>query len=126
VLRSKKVIPLVGHRIDREHVLVHPSERGHLKQVLLKLGWPAEDLAGYVDGEAHPITLREEGWTLRPYQGEAVDGFWYGGSGVVVLPCGAGKTIVVAAAMARAAALSWSRTRSPPGSGGRNCCGAPR
>jgi DNA excision repair protein ERCC-3 len=106
VLRSKKVIPLVGHRIDREHVLVHPSERGHLKQVLLKLGWPAEDLAGYVDGEAHPIALREEGWTLRPYQGEAVDGFWYGGSGVVVLPCGAGKTIVGAAAMARAGATT--------------------
>jgi DNA excision repair protein ERCC-3 len=106
VLRSKKVIPLVGHRIDRQHVLVHPSERGHLKQVLLKLGWPAEDLAGYVDGEAHPIALREEGWTLRPYQGEAVDGFWYGGSGVVVLPCGAGKTIVGAAAMARAGATT--------------------
>ena len=48
--------------------LVHPSERGHLKQVLLKLGWPAEDLAGYVDGEAHPIELAEDGWSLRPYQ----------------------------------------------------------
>ncbi|HET9657397.1 MAG TPA: DNA repair helicase XPB [Kineosporiaceae bacterium] len=106
VLRSKKVTPLVGQRLDREHVIVHPSERGHLKQVLLKLGWPAEDLAGYVDGEAHPIALREEGWSLRPYQKEAVDGFWHGGSGVVVLPCGAGKTIVGAAAMARASATT--------------------
>jgi DNA excision repair protein ERCC-3 len=106
VLRSRKVIPLVGQRIDTEHVAVHPSERGHLKQVLLKLGWPAEDLAGYVDGEAHPIALREDGWTLRPYQVEAVDGFWHGGSGVVVLPCGAGKTIVGAAAMARAGATT--------------------
>lgn len=106
VLRSKKVIPLVGTRIDREHVVVHPSERGHLKQVLLKLGWPAEDLAGYVDGEAHPIELAEDGWTLRPYQGEAVEGFWHGGSGVVVLPCGAGKTIVGAAVMGRAKATT--------------------
>jgi DNA excision repair protein ERCC-3 len=106
VLRSKKVTPLVGQRIDREHVVVHPSERGHLKQALLKLGWPAEDLAGYVDGEAHPIALREEGWSLRPYQEEAADGFWHGGSGVVVLPCGAGKTIVGAAAMARASATT--------------------
>ncbi len=106
VLRSRKVTPLVGERIDTEHVAVHPSERGHLKQVLLKLGWPAEDLAGYVDGEAHPITLRLDGWTLRPYQQEAVDGFWHGGSGVVVLPCGAGKTIVGAAAMAKAAATT--------------------
>jgi DNA excision repair protein ERCC-3 len=106
VLRSKKVTPLVGARLDRERVIVHPSERGHLKQVLLKLGWPAEDLAGYVNGEAHPITLREEGWSLRSYQHEAAEGFWHGGSGVVVLPCGAGKTIVGAAAMARAGATT--------------------
>jgi DNA excision repair protein ERCC-3 len=106
VLRSKKVSPLVGTRIDREHVAVHPSERGHLKQILLKLGWPAEDLAGYVDGEAHPIELEQDGWSIRPYQGEAVEGFWHGGSGVVVLPCGAGKTIVGAAAMARAKATT--------------------
>jgi DNA excision repair protein ERCC-3 len=106
VLRSAKVKPLVGARIDTEHVLVHPSERGHLKQVLLKLGWPAEDLAGYVDGEAHAIALAEDGWSLRPYQKEAVEGFWHGGSGVVVLPCGAGKTIVGAAAMARASATT--------------------
>jgi DNA excision repair protein ERCC-3 len=106
VLRSAKVKPLVGARIDTEHVIVHPSERGHLKQVLLKLGWPAEDLAGYVDGEAHAIALAEGGWSLRPYQKEAVQGFWHGGSGVVVLPCGAGKTIVGAAAMARASATT--------------------
>ena len=106
VLRSKKVAPLVGTRVDDDTVLVHPSERGHLKQVLLTLGWPAEDLAGYVDGEHHPIELAEDDWTLRPYQREAVEGFWAGGSGVVVLPCGAGKTIVGAAAMARAQATT--------------------
>ncbi len=106
VLRSAKVSPLVGARIDTETVLVHPSERGNLKQVLLKLGWPAEDLAGYVDGEAHPIDLRQEGWSMRPYQSEALEGFWHGGSGVVVLPCGAGKTIVGTAAMARAGATT--------------------
>lgn len=106
VLRSKKVAPLMGARIDEDTVLVHPSERGHLKQVLLTLGWPAEDHAGYVDGEHHAIALVEEGWSLRPYQADAVEGFWAGGSGVVVLPCGAGKTIVGAAAMARAQATT--------------------
>jgi len=106
VLRSKKVQPMMGARLGREDVVVHPSERGHLKQVLLKLGWPAEDLAGYVNGEAHPIALREEGWSMRPYQQQATDGFWHGGSGVVVLPCGAGKTIVGAAAMAKAGATT--------------------
>lgn len=106
VLRSKKVAPLVGPRIDDGMVAVHPSERGHLKQVLVKLGWPAEDLAGYIDGEAHPILLSEEGWQLRDYQQQAAAGFWHGGSGVVVLPCGAGKTIVGAAAMSMAQATT--------------------
>ncbi|RYG77518.1 DEAD/DEAH box helicase [Yimella sp. RIT 621] len=101
VLRNKKIQPLVGDRIDDDSVLVHPSERGAIKQQLIKLGWPAEDEAGYVDGEAHPIELAEDGWSLRDYQQHAVDGFWDGGSGVVVLPCGAGKTLVGAGAMAK-------------------------
>jgi DNA excision repair protein ERCC-3 len=106
ILRQKKIAPLLGNRIDDDTVIVHPSERGHLKQALLKVGWPAEDLAGYVDGEAHPIALAEDDWNLRDYQRAAVDGFWAGGSGVVVLPCGAGKTLVGAAAMARAQATT--------------------
>lgn len=101
VRRSKRTAGLLGAPVDEDTVAVHPSERGHLKQVLVKLGWPAEDLAGYVDGEAHPIALEQDGWALRPYQEQAADSFWHGGSGVVVLPCGAGKTIVGAAAMAR-------------------------
>jgi DNA excision repair protein ERCC-3 len=106
VLRAKKVKPMLGARIDDETVVVHPSERGNLKQALLKLGWPAEDFAGYVDGEAHAIDLREDGWQLRSYQQEAAESFWHGGSGVVVLPCGAGKTLVGAAAMAHAKATT--------------------
>ncbi|MEW2356316.1 DNA repair helicase XPB [Spirillospora sp. NPDC029432] len=106
VLRSRKVKGMLGDRVGDDTVAVHPSERGALKQALLKIGWPAEDQAGYVDGEAHPIALAEDGWTLRSYQRDAADAFWHGGSGVVVLPCGAGKTIVGAAAMARAAATT--------------------
>ncbi len=106
VLRSKRTAGLVGARVDDATVVVHPSERGHLKQVLVKLGWPAEDRAGYVDGEAHQIDLDDRDWSLRPYQAEAVESFWHGGSGVVVLPCGAGKTIVGAAAMAEAKATT--------------------
>jgi len=109
VLRSKKIKGMLGERIggpDGDTVAVHASERGTLKQALLKLGWPAEDFAGYVDGEAHPIDLAEDGWALRPYQTEAAQSFWHGGSGVVVLPCGAGKTLVGAAAMAHARATT--------------------
>ncbi|RAY15493.1 helicase [Actinomadura craniellae] len=106
VLRSRKVAPMLGERLGTDAVVVHPSERGTLKQALLKLGWPAEDLAGYVNGEAHPIELAEDGWSLRSYQKEASDAFWHGGSGVVVLPCGSGKTIVGAAAMGLARATT--------------------
>src|SRR5690349_14278276 len=109
VLRAKKVAGTIGDRLDGpdgDTVVVHASERGNLKQALLKIGWPAEDLAGYVDGEAHPIDLREDGWELRDYQRAAAESFWHGGSGVVVLPCGAGKTIVGAAAMSEARATT--------------------
>ena len=106
VTRSKKVAGMLGVRIDADSVAVHPSERGNLKQALLKLGWPAEDWAGYVDGEAHAIALDQTDWTLREYQKEAAQSFWDGGSGVVVLPCGAGKTLVGAAAMALAQATT--------------------
>lgn len=99
VAKSKKLAGMLGSPVDPDTIAIHPSERGRLKQALLKLGWPAEDLAGYVDGEAHEISLREEGWKLRSYQQQAVEHFWAGGSGVVVLPCGAGKTLVGAAAM---------------------------
>ena len=100
ILRSKRIQPLVGQRIDDQNIVVHSSERGQLKQQLLKLGWPAEDYAGYVDGDAHAIELVQKGWELRGYQQIASESFVHGGSGVVVLPCGAGKTIVGASAMA--------------------------
>jgi len=106
VIRAKKIAPLLGVRIDKETVAVHPSQRGAIKQSLLRLGWPAEDFAGYVDGQAHEIALVQKDWKIRPYQELAAEGFWHGGSGVVVLPCGAGKTIVGAAAMAHAKATT--------------------
>jgi DNA excision repair protein ERCC-3 len=106
VLRSKRVRPMLGERIDADTVIVHPSQRGNVKQALLRLGWPAEDFAGYVDGEQHSIALDQRDWSLRAYQTEAAESFWHGGSGVVVLPCGAGKTLVGAAAMAHAQATT--------------------
>lgn len=105
VVRAKKVAPLLGPRIDESTVGVYRAERGRLKQALLQLGWPAEDRAGYVDGTAHPIATRAGGaFALRRYQEQAVDAFAAAGSGVVVLPCGAGKTLVGIGAMARAGA----------------------
>ena len=106
VIRAKKIQPLLGARIDKETIAVLPSQRGQIKQSLLRLGWPAEDFAGYVDGQAHEIALRQADWNIRPYPELAAEGFWHGGSGVVVLPCGAGKTIVGAAAMAHAKATT--------------------
>jgi DNA excision repair protein ERCC-3 len=101
VTKNKRIQPLlVGHPSPDLYV-VDAWARGHIKQELLKIGWPAEDLAGYTPGTPHPIDLDESEWGLRPYQRKAVDTFVDGGSGVVVLPCGAGKTLVGAGAMAR-------------------------
>jgi DNA excision repair protein ERCC-3 len=100
--RQRKVNDLLLDRIDQNTWQIADWARGQIKQELLKLGWPAEDLAGYTPGIPHEIALVEDGWALRDYQGSAVEKFWEGGSGVVVLPCGAGKTIVGAATMAKA------------------------
>ncbi|RUQ99035.1 DNA repair helicase XPB [Labedella endophytica] len=103
VSRAKRIAPLlIGHPTP-DTFLVEAWARGQLKQELVKLGWPAEDLAGYTPGTPHPIDLAEDGWGMRDYQSKAVSSFFDGGSGVVVLPCGAGKTIVGAGAMATAA-----------------------
>ena len=90
-----------------------PSEiRGRFKHMLIKMGYPVHDLVGYDQGDDLAITLRQrtltdQNFTLRPYQVEATDNYWSGGSpqggqGIVVLPCGSGKTIVGMGVMAKA------------------------
>ncbi len=111
VCSLKPVIPLLGKRVSDTSVLVDPANRGELKQALTHAGHPVEDLAGFRDGELLEFTMTPENssgvpWGLRDYQRNAVDGFFgdslaVGGSGVVVLPCGAGKTVVGIATMAR-------------------------
>jgi DNA excision repair protein ERCC-3 len=110
IFHQKEIRPLVRERLDRFRLAVAPGMRGAIKQTLVKLGYPPEDVAGYVAGEALEIALREtsratgEPFAPRDYQRESVDVFHAGGrasggSGVIVLPCGAGKTIVGLAAM---------------------------
>lgn len=100
VSKNKRIQPLLLGHPSPDAYVIDAWARGQIKQELLKIGWPAEDLAGYTPGTPHPIDLAEDGWHLRPYQRQAVDIFTDGGSGVVVLPCGAGKTLVGAGAMA--------------------------
>lgn len=100
VAANKRVAPLLLGSATEGGMRVEDWARGALKQQLIKLGWPAEDLAGYTPGTPHDIDLVEDGWELREYQRQAVANFVDGGSGVVVLPCGAGKTLVGAGAMA--------------------------
>ncbi len=104
VASTKKIAPLLGTQRDESTYEVGEWARGELKQQLIARGWPAEDLAGYTDGEPFEMELVQSDWHLRDYQKQAVDAFAEGGSGVVVLPCGAGKTIVGAAAMTRVGA----------------------
>jgi len=98
--RQRKIAELLDGQVSPTAFKIQPFARGQVKQELLKLGWPAEDLAGYTPGTPHEIDLAESAnFKIRDYQRAAVDRFWEGGSGVVVLPCGAGKTIVGAGAM---------------------------
>ncbi|MCH8043931.1 MAG: DEAD/DEAH box helicase [Planctomycetes bacterium] len=108
--RNKHVVPLLGERDSPLEFRVDAMARGRLKQALIKIGFPVEDLAGYRDGETLPIsllttTVAGKEFRLRHYQEEAArvfhaGGSTHGGSGVVVLPCGAGKTVVAMACMA--------------------------
>jgi DNA excision repair protein ERCC-3 len=101
IARGRKVANLLLERRGDTSFVMQPWARGELKQELLKLGWPAEDLAGYTPGTPHEIALDHTGgFALREYQNHAVKSFFDHGSGVVVLPCGAGKTLVGAGAMA--------------------------
>ena len=107
--RQPKVRNYLGERLDRTSFLIDPAHRGVLKLELIAVGYPAEDLAGYTEGAHLPMKLRTVGrngipFHVRDYQREAGEVFYAGGevrggSGVIVLPCGAGKTIVGIAAM---------------------------
>jgi DNA excision repair protein ERCC-3 len=99
VASNRKISELLDERLESAY-RVKDWARGQLKQELLKLGWPAEDHAGFTPGTPFEISLDQTLWQLRDYQKEAVAKFELGGSGVVVLPCGAGKTLVGAATMA--------------------------
>ena len=110
ILRLQSVTPFIVEQLDPNSLRVGDRFRGHVKQALIKRGFPVEDLAGYVTGTPLSVDLRERAvssraFSMRDYQHSAVDAFHVdggvrGGSGVVVLPCGAGKTVVAMGVMA--------------------------
>jgi len=104
IAHSKTAAGLLSVRLSGTEFRIHPLNRGKIKQALIKIGYPAEDLAGYTQGAPVRFSVRDttrvgEKFGFRPYQQQAADTFYAGGSerggaGVIVLPCGAGKTIV--------------------------------
>jgi DNA excision repair protein ERCC-3 len=103
---NKAVRRYLMERLSLQRIEVDPAMRGHVKQAMIRIGYPVEDLAGFVDGGPLAIALDGARFSVRRYQEAAVEAFWAGGSarggsGVVVLPCGAGKTIVGMGAMAK-------------------------
>ena len=110
VSRQKRMQPFITRQRDERSLVVDPAMRGHVKQALVYIGYPAQDLAGYTEGERLVFNVRDRtasggAFALREYQQSSVDAFYAGGSasggsGVIVLPCGAGKTIVGLGAMA--------------------------
>lgn len=112
LLNQKSIQPYITGSPDGKRIFVKPEDRGNLKCALIKIGFPVEDLAGYADGAPLDVQLRDKSLSgrefgLRRYQRESVDAFYanganHGGSGVVVLPCGAGKTVVAIGSIAAA------------------------
>jgi DNA excision repair protein ERCC-3 len=111
ILNNRKIQPFIDKRTGPTTTRIKDYARGNLKSVLIKVGYPVEDLAGYVEGEPLDVELRkkrlatDEPFVIRDYQQLAADAFYrggaaIGGSGVVVLPCGSGKTIVGLVSMA--------------------------
>lgn len=107
------ILNRLGKNKDLAGLLTEPAEdgwfvetdqRGNVKQALVKAGYPVKDLCGYTTGDALPVKLRDvdtsgNKFALRDYQEEAVDIFHQGGrssggNGIIVLPCGSGKTII--------------------------------
>jgi len=109
ICNTKKIQQFIDTRIDETQVKIRKLYRGHIKQALIKIGFPVEDLAGYEEGDPCPIAMKEvsargQEFKIRDYQDSSVKAFYRGGgpeggSGIVVLPCGAGKTIVGIAIM---------------------------
>jgi DNA excision repair protein ERCC-3 len=104
IYNTKKIQPFIDQRMDETQLKVKKNYRGHIKQALIKIGFPVEDLAGYEAGDfceigLRPETKKSQPFSVRDYQQSSVNAFYRGGgpeggSGIVVLPCGAGKTIV--------------------------------
>ena len=111
VCQHRLVMPHLSGPVADGRVKIKDGERGFIKHALIQVGYPVEDLGGYIEGEPLPIELATQmsngkPFGLRAYQIESVDAFYAGGterggSGVVVLPCGAGKTVVGIGAMAK-------------------------
>ncbi len=99
LLADERVAKLTGQSTGPGSVVVPAANRGRLKQVLTELRWPADDRAALSPGQPYPFTLRPD-VVLRPYQQQAVDSWTPAGTGVIVLPCGAGKTLTAIAAAA--------------------------
>jgi len=109
-LSNRNIKKFIESRVDENSLKIKSHSRGHIKQALIKTGFPVEDLAGYEKGEDFALSLREtalsgEPFQIRDYQKSAIDAFYKGGgpeggSGVLILPCGAGKTIIGMGVMA--------------------------
>lgn len=105
IQHSEHTAGLVGAAVAEDMLSLPVANRGEIKRQLLKLGWPAEDRAPVLDGTPLAVIPTDD-WQLRPYQSQAVGAFTDPGNGVVVLPCGAGKTVVGISAMAATSATT--------------------
>ena len=103
ITNHRNIQPYIASQED-EKIKIKSEFRGHIKQALVKIGYPVEDLAGYDEGAKFHFSLvsktrSNKDFQMRNYQKRSIEifhakGSKAGGSGVIVLPCGAGKTLV--------------------------------
>ncbi|MEM9134465.1 MAG: DNA repair helicase XPB [Actinomycetota bacterium] len=97
LLAIAEVATHLAERTGPDTAAVTAERRGRLKQALAAARLPADDRAAVSPGLALDVAASDE-LVLRPYQQQAVDSWLPGGNGVIVLPCGAGKTVTAIAA----------------------------
>jgi DNA excision repair protein ERCC-3 len=109
LLKVSSIADLVEEDEDPRFLRLKDGTRGLIKKALVRVGYPVEDVAGYAAGDAlnfqcRPYDSNGKAFSFRDYQESAAQAFYSdgtdrGGAGVIVLPCGAGKTMVGMRAM---------------------------
>jgi len=104
ILSMREVKAHIFRRLSPTKARIISGHRGELKQILIEKGYPVKDMGRYEEFEPLHYELKPEVVNdprYQAYQREAVEEFLKYGSGTVILPGGAGKTVIAVMIAAR-------------------------